>query len=176
MKLPTLSGSARRVLALVAVVVLAAVLALEAWVLWVREPAAPTAERPVTISDVRQAAAVDAAADSLSEILTTTWKDYDAQAEQAQDLMTDEFAAEYGQTSDDIKSAFVEGKTSVEVKVAWAGVYRAGPEKVQALVFLDQVVTRGQEAPRTTPFRALVTVVPAGEDDEEWLVAAIDTR
>lgn len=162
-----------RALAPLAIVVLVAVLAVEAWVLWFRDVPAPTAEHPVLISDVRQAAAVDVAADSLTEILSTTWEEYDAQAEQARDLMTDDFAAQYGETSDEIKDAFVEARTDVEVTVAWAGVYRAGEEQVQALVFLDQVVTRDGSDPRTIPFRALVTVVPSGK---EWLVADIDTR
>lgn len=168
-----MTASLRRALPWVALVAVLAVLAVEAWVLWFREPPAPTAEHPVTISDVRRAAAVDAASDSVAEILSTSWQDYDAQAEEAGGLMTEEFATKYGKTSGDIRDAFVEAKTAVEVKVAWAGVYRAGPDKVQALLFLDQVVTRGGSDPRTTPFRALVTVVPS---EGEWLVADIVTR
>lgn len=168
-----MTASLRRALPWVALVVLVGLLAVEAWVLWLREPPAPTADRPVTISDVRQAAAVDAASDSVAEILSTSWQDYDAQAEEAQGLMTDGFAGKYAETSGEIKDAFVEAKTSVEVEVAWAGVHRAGPDKVEALLFLDQVVSRGGSDPRTIPFRALVTVVPS---EGEWLVADIATR
>lgn len=157
----------------VLVALLAALLAAEAWVIWFREPPAPTADRPVTVSDVTQAAAVDVAESSVKEILSTTWQDYDAEAAKARDLMTSDFAAKYGETSDEIKQAFVEAKTEVDINVAWAGVYRAGPDQVQALLFLDQVVTRAGRDPRTVPFRALVTVVPS---DGRWLVADVDTR
>lgn len=168
-----MTASPKRVLSWVALVVLVGVLAVEAWVLWFREPPAPTADHPVTVPDVRQAAAVGAASDAVAEILSTSWQDYDAQADAAQDLMTDDFAGKYAETSREIKDSFVEAKTSVEVEVAWAGVHRAGPDSVQALLFLDQVVSRGGEDPRTIPFRALVTVVPS---EGEWLVADIVTR
>lgn len=163
----------RRATLLALALLLVVVLALEAWVIWFRDPPAPTAERPVTISDVRQSAAVDEAASSIEEILSTSWKDYEAQADGARKLMTKAFGTKYGRTSDEIEAAFVKAKTEVKVKVAWAGVYRAGPKQVQALLFLDQMVTRDGEEQRTTPFRALVTVVPK---DGSWLVADIDTR
>lgn len=163
----------RRRLAWVLAGVLALVLVLEAWVIWFREPPGPTADRPVTVSDVAQAAAVDVASSSLKEILSTDWQHYDAEATQAKALMTKGFAAKYDQTSDEIKDAFVQAKTAVDIHIAWSGVYRAGPDKVQALVFLDQAVTRDGRDSRTVPFRALVTVVPS---DGQWLVADIDTR
>lgn len=152
---------------------LVVVLAFEAWVLWLRPEPGPTADRPVTISDVRQAAALDAASSAVAEILTTGFADYDAQSKEAQDLMTKGFATKYASTSADIKDAFVKAKTQVDVKVAWAGTYRAGEDSVQALLFLDQVVTRNGADARTVPFRALVTVVPDGDG---WLVSDIDTR
>lgn len=162
-----------RRLSFVVVGLLVAVLAFEAWVIWVREAPGPTADRPVTISDVEQAAAVDAAATAVTEILTTGWQEYDAQAAEARTRMTDEFGAEYAETSAEIKEAFVKAKTDVTVEVAWSGVYRAGPEQVQALLFLDQMVTRDGRDPRTVPFRALATMVST---DTGWLVADIDTR
>lgn len=163
--------SRRTSLAVIAVLV--AVLAVEAWVIFLREPSGPTAARPVLVSDVRQAAAVDEASRAVSEILSTSWKDYDAQATGARKRMTKQFGTEYARTSDEIKAAFVKAKTEVKVDVAWAGVYRAGEQQVQALLFIDQVVTRDGRDPRTVPFRALVTVVPT---DKGWLVADIDTR
>jgi len=145
----------------------------EGWYAWLRDVQQPTAERPVTVTDLVEATAVDAAQKSTAEILTTSWKDYDAQASQATSLMTDSFAAEYAQTSADIKAQFISTKTAVTYSVAWAGVYRASADQVQALLFLDQVVTKGNGGPTTTPYRALVTVVST---DRGWLVSDISTR
>ena len=156
-----------------AVVGLLGVLGVEARYLWLADGPKPTAERPVTVSDLTQATAVDAARASAEEILSTSWEDYDAQAEQAKSLMTDTYAIEYGETSDDIRDAFIAAKTSVDMRVVWAGVYRASAEQVQALLFLDQVVARGDSGVRTTPYRALVTVVST---DRGWLVSTIETR
>lgn len=163
-----------RLLALpVAAVLLLAVLAAEGWYLWLRDEPNATAERPVTTSLVTEGAAVDTGAKSVAQILSTTWKEYDEQAEQAQGLMTKSFAKEYGQTSDQIREAFISSKTEVEMTVEWAGVYRAEPDKVQVLVFMNQVVTRAGGTPRVVPFRALVTVVPSGSG---WLVSDLTTR
>jgi Mce-associated membrane protein len=157
----------------VAVVALLGILAAQGWYLWLAGELKPTAERPVTVSDLSQATAVDAARAAAEEILSTSWEDYDAQAEQAKSLMTETYAIEYDETSDDIKDAFVAARTAVDMRVVWAGVYRASAEQVQALLFLDQVVTRGESGLRTTPYRALVTVVST---DRGWLVSAIETR
>jgi len=164
---------ARVVALLIAVAFLVVALVAEGWYVWGKDDPKPTAERPVTVSDLTQAAAVDAAARSTAEILSTSWQDYDAQAEQAKALMTGTFATNYAQTSDDIKAAFVRAKTTVDMRVVWAGVSRASAEQVQALLFLDQMVTRGNGGPRTTPYRALVTVV---NTDRGWLVSDIQTR
>ena len=164
----------QRVIALVGAAVLLVVLVLtEGWYVWFKGDPQPTADRPVTVSDLTQAAAVDAAANSTAEILSTSWQDYDAQATQAEALMTEGFAVEYAQTSDDVKDAFLTAKTKVDMTVVWAGVYRASADRVDALLFLDQVVTRGKAAPITTPYRALVSVV---KTDTGWLVSDIQTR
>lgn len=163
-----------RLLALpVVLVVLLGVLLGEGWYLWLRDEPHATAERPVTTSEVTEGAAVDAAAKAVAQILTTTWEEYDEQAEQAQGLMTKSFAKEYGQTSDQIREEFISSKTAVEMTVEWAGVYRAEPEKAEVLVFMNQMVTRAGGSPRVVPFRALVTVVPSGSG---WLVSHLTTR
>ena len=164
----------QRIIALVAAAILLVALVLtEGWYVWLKGDPEPTADRPVTVSDLTQAAAVDAAASSAAEILSTSWQDYDAQATQAEALMTDSFAVEYSQTSEDVRAAFLKAKTKVDMTVVWAGVYRASADRVDAVLFLDQVVTRGKDAPITTPYRALVSVV---KTDTGWLVSDIETR
>lgn len=170
---PSKSPLVRVIALLFAVLFLVVSLVAEGWYVWGDHDPKPTAERPVTVSELTQAAAVDAAARSTAEILSTSWQDYDTQAEQAKALMTDTFATNYAETSDDIKAAFVRARTTVDMRVVWAGVYRASAEQVQALLFLDQMVTRGNGGPRTTPYRALVTVE---NTDRGWLVSDIQTR
>jgi Mce-associated membrane protein len=160
-------------LVLVCLLLLGLVL-LEGWYVWLRGAPRPTAERPVTVSEVVQATAVDTAQKSTAEILSTTWKGYDDQATQAEALMTDSFAAEYAQTSADIRQEFLRTRTTVTYGVAWAGVYRASADQAQVLMFLDQVVTKKGGGPTTTPYRALVSVVR--DADRGWLVADIQTR
>jgi len=168
-----MSARQRMIALAVAAVLLVGVVLAEGWYLWLRGDESPTAEHPVTVSDVTQAAAVDAASSATAEILSTSYQDYDEQATKAEALMTDTFGAQYDQTSDDIRDAFIGAKTAVDMQVVWAGVYRASAEQVQALLFLDQVVTKGEGSPTVTPYRALVTVVPS---DHGWLVADIQTR
>lgn len=163
----------RRLALPVVAVLLLAVLLAEGWYLWLRDEPNATADRPVTTSAVTEGAAVDAAAQAVAQILTTTWQEYDEQADQAQGLMTKSFAEEYGQTSDQIREEFISSKTVVEMTVEWAGVYRAEPDQAQVLVFMNQMVTRAGGTPRVVPFRALVTVVPSGSG---WLVSDLTTR
>jgi Mce-associated membrane protein len=167
------SSEGRLAALVVAVVVLLTGFGLEVRYVWFAEEPHATEDHPVAMSDVTQATAVDAAANATAEILSTSWEDYDAQATQAEVLMTDTFAIQYAQTSDDIKQAFLSKKTKVDMTVVWAGVYRASADQVQALLFLDQVVSRGSSVPTTTPYRALVTVV---NTDKGWLVSDIQTR
>lgn len=136
------------------------------------EPEA-TAERPVVISEVERAAAVAAAAQQTSEILSTAYADYDAEVAAAQDLMTKKFAEEYAQTASDIKADFVRSKLDLEVSVANSSVVRASDQSVQTLIFLNQVSTRDGEDTTVTPYRALVTVVPDGTG---WRVSSIETK
>ena len=168
-----MSRGARLAALITALVLLVALVLAEGWYVVLAGDPKATAERPVTVSDLTQAAAVDTAAKSVAEILTTSYDDYDAQATQAESLMTESFGLKYSQTSDDIKDAFIAAKTKVDVTVAWAGVYRASADQVQALLFLDQVVTKGAGGPTVTPYRALVTVL---KTDKGWLVSDIETR
>ncbi len=56
--------------------------------------------------------------------------------------MTDTFAKEYRETSDDIKDEFIAQKTKLQVKAVAQGVVQASPAQVQALLFLNQYVEK----------------------------------
>lgn len=148
-------------------------LAAETAYLWFRPDPTVSAERPVVTDELVHRTAVDAANRDVTEILSTTYEDYDGEVEKARALMTDTFAEEYAQTSADIRPEFIAAKTEVHVQVVGAGVVRADHEQVQVLLFLDQSVSKAGEPQPATPYRALVTMV---DTEVGWQVAEIETR
>jgi Mce-associated membrane protein len=157
----------------VALVVLVGVAAGEAWYLWADHDPAVSADRPVVTGEITHRAAVEAAAQAADEIVSTSWRDYDQQVDDAAAMMTDEFAQTYRQTAGDVEQQIVAAHKTVQVQVAGTGVVRASPEQVQALVFLNQYVSARGQKTSFTPYRALVTVV---HTDNGWLVSDIQTR
>ncbi len=162
---------------LVAAIAALALVGIAEIVYLVRDPA-PTVstERPVVTGELTHRAAVEAAARSTEEILSTNYEDYDDQAEAASAKMTDAFAKEYRETSDGIRDEFIDKRTKLQVKAVAQGVVQASPEQVQALLFLNQYVEKVEDGdPRTAfaQYRALVTVV---RTDQGWLVSDIETQ
>lgn len=161
-------------IALVAIVLLVAVASTESWYLWQRDDQnVGSVDRSFAASPVAIATALDTVATSMKEIVSTSYKNYDEQVDEAAGMMTDDFAEEYRQTAADIKEGLVRARTQVEVKITDQGVVDASPEQVEALVFLTRVVTRNGMGITATPYRALVTVV---NTDRGWLVSDIETR
>ncbi len=159
-----------------ALVVLLAVGIAEAIYLVRDDTPTVSAQRPVVTGALTQRAAVDAAAKSTEEILSTSYEDYDHQIDQATSKMTDTFAEQYRQTADGIKDQFIAQRTKLQFKVVAQGVVQASPEQVQALLFLNQYVEKtvdGQPKTDIAQYRALVTVV---HTDQGWLVSNIETQ
>jgi Mce-associated membrane protein len=135
-----------------------------------------SAARPVVTGELSHRAAVEAAARSTEQILSTSYQDYDTQVAQASAKMTETFAKEYQETSAGIKDQFIDQKTKLQVKAVAQGVVQASPAQVQALLFLNQYVEKEQDGKPATSFaqyRALVTVV---HTDHGWLVSDIKTQ
>jgi Mce-associated membrane protein len=133
-------------------------------------------QRPVVTGELTYRAAVEAAAGSTEDILSTTYDGYDEQVEEATSQMTDTFAEQYRETSAGIRDEFLHGKTELQVKVVAQGVVDASSEQVRALLFLDQYVqkvTKGEPRTDFRQYRALVTVVRA---ESGWLVADLQTQ
>lgn len=169
-----LLGSLRTTLVLaVALVSLVAVALEESWYLWLRDEPVVSASRPVVTGEMAHRAAVEAATQDTEEILSTSYKNYDEQVTQATSRMTGAFAEQYRTTIGDIKTDFVAAKTELQVKVVAAGVVRASSQQVQALLFLNQYVSKAGKDTTFTPYRALVTMV---HTDHGWLVSQIDTK
>lgn len=132
-------------------------------------------DRPVVASEVAVVEGVDAAAKAAQELVAVDYKNFDAEVDKAAELMTAQFEKTYRATTTDIKQESVTQKTVVQANVVAQGVVRANRTRLQALIFLNQVVTRERDGkPETvlTPFKVLVTMV---HTDQGWLVDDLDT-
>ena len=169
--------SARTTVALVvALVLMTGVLAAEAWYVWFKDDPVVSVDRPVVTGEIAHRAAVESASQSVAEILSYGYQDFDAQIEDATTMMDDAFAQEFRETAADVKDEFVAQKTEQDVRVVAASVVQASSEKVRALLFIDQYVVRGADGAdgtAVTPYRALVTMV---HTDSGWLVSDIETK
>lgn len=140
-----------------------------------QSPISTSAERPVLASAQAVLEGVDAAAKAALEIVSVDYQKYDDEVSTAADLMTDRFATQYRETAADIETELVANQTVVQANVVAQGVVRADLTRLEALVFLNQVVSRVREGePETvvTPFKVLVTMV---HTDQGWLVDDLET-
>lgn len=131
--------------------------------------------RPVIINELAWQEGVDAAAQAAQEIVAIDHQKYEAEVDAAAELMTDDFAATYRETAEDVREQIVERKTVVQATVAAQGVVRANETELQALIFLNQFVKREDEDGPTnviTPYKVLVTMV---HTDQGWFVDSLDT-
>ncbi|WP_141013482.1 hypothetical protein [Nocardioides sambongensis] len=119
-------------------------------------------DRPIQMNDSDAQSGAEAAATALVDIVARKSTSYDDDVAKASEVMTERFAAEYQETTDQIKDEFVANKTDVQARVVGQGVVRASASEMEVLVFLNQYVTKGTKADRKTtyaPYRAVVTVV-----------------
>lgn len=134
------------------------------------------AGRPVILNQTDVDAAVDQAAQDAVILVKRDYRTYDADVAKAVDLLTDRFAREYKQTSADTKARILADKVNVDAKVVAQGVVRANTTQVQALLFLNQYVTKGTGKNRRVtyvPYKVLLTMI---HTDNGWLVDGIDTK
>ena len=173
--LSTLFDSRRATTILVSLVVVLALAAggLFIWNAVASEDEAKPSKQPVVISGDDATDAVAAAAKSAETIVATSYEDYDDQVDEATALMTAAFAKEYRQNAEDIKPDFVAAKTDIQVRVVGQGVVHATRTEVQALLFLNQYVSKDGGETTYTPYRVLVTVI---NTDRGWLVSGLDTK
>lgn len=130
-------------------------------------------DRPILLPWADAQRAASAAAEAATSIVTTSWQDYDEQVTQATALMTPSFAEEFSTTKADVREGVVTDKVEVQARVVAQSVVRANRTEVQALVFLNQYITRDGGDTTYSPYRALVTVV---NTDGGWLVSEMETK
>jgi Mce-associated membrane protein len=156
-----------------ALLVPTAALAGEAWYLWGAASPALSETRPVVVGDIEAHSAVETAALDAAAIFTTSWRSYDAHVVRVSALMTDTFAEQYRRSAAPVGARMVASRTRTSTKVAASGVVSATPDRVLALLFLDQRTITGGGPPSFDARRALVTMV---HTDRGWLVANVQTR
>lgn len=158
---------------LLALVVLVVVALLETAYLWgpLGDDPKISSGRPVLISQAAERSAVDTAAQAAVAFTARTSEGYDDQVDEAAAMMTDSFAEEFRQTTDDAKADFVAAEAEVTAEVVAQGVVTASEEQVEVLLFLNQFTTRKDEESALTPFRLKVTLIDA---EGGWLVSDVD--
>lgn len=173
---PTGGGRGRTIALVVAIVVLLLLAVAEVVYLTREDTPTVSAEKPVVTGELAHRAAVEAAARSTVEILSTSYENYDEQIEQASPKMTETFAAEVRETAEGIREQFVDQQTKLQFEAVGQSVVQASPEQAKVLLFLNQYVEKVVDGePRTdyAQYRALVTVV---HTDQGWLVSDIETK
>lgn len=133
------------------------------------------AGRPVLAAELQVRDGVAAAAKAAQELVAVDYSKYDEEVARAVDLTTERYEREYRQTIGDVREEAVAQKLVVQANVVGQGVVRASRTRLEALIFLNQVVSRVRDGkPETvlTPYKVLVTVV---HTDNGWLVDGLET-
>ena len=133
-------------------------------------------DHPVTVSDLDWRAAREASTQSVIKILNVNWKTYDKHLEDAQKLMTRDWAEKhYVNTARDTRANFLKNQADYKFAVAGESVVCASTDKITSLLFLNQYVYKGTGDNRVGPdiyqVRVIVTAVRKGET---WLVDRLD--
>ena len=129
-------------------------------------------ERMDDRADARRAAQV-VTTDSIETILSYDHAAYDEGVEAAKSLMAEEFEQEYTKTIDTVRPEVLASESVVRAEVVASSVVSVEPERVEALLFVNQTTTGKQvEQPRVDLNRVVVTLVRG--DDGAWLVSDIE--
>ena len=113
------------------------------------------------------------AAEYVEKILSYHHKRLDQDVAQASKLMTSGFEEEYTQTIDQVRELATNESAVVKAEVVASSVVEADPDRVEALLFVNQTTTGDQvEEPRVDLNRVLVTLTRDG--DQGWLVSQLD--
>ncbi|HZJ05732.1 MAG TPA: hypothetical protein VFD59_09705 [Nocardioidaceae bacterium] len=129
-------------------------------------------QRMADVDDARTAGRVTAD-EYVEKILSYDHKRIDEDVAASTRLMTDGFAEEYTSTIEQVREEATATKSVVQAGVVASSVVTADPDRVEALLFVNQTTEGEQvEEPRVDLNRVVVTLVR--DDDQGWLVADLD--
>jgi Mce-associated membrane protein len=116
-------------------------------------------------------AAVAAAKSFALDFGAYDYQHLDTEFQEVAQKMTPDFAKSYLETSDKLKSTFVQYKTQVTARIQGWGVTSASTSKATVVVFLDQTVRTAQSStPRIDRNRLEIQLA---HTDGKWLVAKL---
>jgi Mce-associated membrane protein len=116
----------------------------------------------------------DAAAAHVARILSYDHESFDEGTAAAEELMTERFRKEYGDTVALVREDALARDSVVRAEVVAASVVSAETDRVEALLFVNQTTHAGDlKEPRVDLNRVVVTLVPA-DDDDRWLVEDLE--
>jgi len=101
-----------------------------------------------------------------------SYETYDEQVDAATAMMTDAFAEEFRETTDQVRDEWVEQQTIVTAELEAQAVMTASDQQVEALVFLSQFIERKGAQVGVTPYRITVTMI---RTDQGWLVSDVES-
>ncbi|ROR91278.1 hypothetical protein [Nocardioides aurantiacus] len=161
----------------VVLVLLCAVLALATGLGWWWQHGAgrtadlPTAERAISSVPARESGG-RAVARLAEEVLGYDARGFDAEVRATRTLLAPSFRSQYDAQMAQVKSETLAERVRLEARVRETAVSSASPDRVVALVFVDQV-TSSPLTPtrRVDQVRVLVTVT---RDGGEWRVSRMD--
>lgn len=159
---------------LVVLVVLCLVLAAVAGFAWWRaeHPSADDASAgPITSAEARDVG-LQQATRLTQQVLSYDWKTLDEDVTASQKLLAPSFRGEYTKAMEGVKAQTVKNQVKLTADAVATSIVSAGDEKIEALVFVNQVTTaKGTGNQRLDQNRVLVTLTRHGG---EWRVSKMD--
>lgn len=132
-------------------------------------------ELPVTVDTLDWRESVDEIAHAVTKVLSFDWKTVDKHEELAADLVTEEFLAnDLRETIAETGPKLKKAKAEYVVTVAGQSVVSATPDRVRALLFVNQLVTKGSGKGAESDNYPLRLDVVGERVDGEWRIAELD--
>lgn len=129
-------------------------------------------DNTVRDGEIAAVSSVQAAKDSTIALLSYTPDKVDQQLGDARNLLTGEFRDSYTSLTNDVVIPGAKQKQiSAVATVPAAASVSATPQKAEVLVFVNQTVTVGADAPTDTNSSVRVTLEKVGD---RWLISAFD--
>ncbi len=115
---------------------------------------------------------MQAAATLTQKVLSYNWQTLDKDITSAEALLAPSFRSEYAKTMAGVHAQTIKNQVKLKATVVATSVVSATPQKVVALVFVNQVTTaKGTTNQRLDQNRVLVTLT---RDGGEWRVSKMD--